>query len=81
MRCRLSASEKPANETEYDDWLKILPNPKSKPKFKKATLECFTVGAAWRKPYETEYTDAIELAYEEPKKNKNTITSDKGFEI
>ena len=64
----LLASEKPANQREYGERVKILPKPK--PEFKKTTLEGFTVGAVERKPYETECTDAIELAYEEPKKPK-----------
>ena len=77
----LSASEKNRKPREYGDWLKILPNPKSKPEFKKTTLEGFTVDAAERKPYETQYIDVIEFAGEERKKTENTIISDKGFEI
>ena len=75
----LSASEKTTNEVEYGDWLEILP--KAKPKFKQTPHEGFTVDATKREPYETESTDAIEFAYEEPKKTENTINSDKGFLI
>lgn len=61
----LSVSEKHANEAECGDCLKILPEPK--PEFKKINPKNFTVDVAKRKPYETEYTDAIEFAGEEPK--------------